>query len=459
MYLCGLCFVSAATAADDGGELDYEFAISIERSELSDLSLGDDPDLERLEEEEIEFEFGFEYRPNDQLYFFLVGAYKDEVEAEKPGGERDSLAGIERKEIGVGYLFGEEVESDLNVGRMEFESASEWWIWWDEELDGIRLESAFGNFETMLGIAEEQARESTGLDRIDPEAEDVRRLMASLAWEFADNHSLLFYYLDQDDRSKSYYDGFGTFDDCNDGPPSPTCESEDKDKIDEEDADLAWKGISYLGGFDVEDVGEFEVELHYAEVSGDEIIYDFDDLDPVTGLSEVTGRSENSVDGSARGFLLSWTPAAFDDWSFTLSRAIGEGDGNLNDNRDRSYRQNGLQGDIDAFGELYQPELSNLEVRAVGVEWEVREGIGISLVRYDYEQDELDDEMRDVSLEVDPTGLDRDLGHEMDLILTVEAYDGLEFVLIAAEFEAGDAYGDYEGETSRFVKFELSYEF
>ncbi len=69
------------------------------------------------------------------------------------------------------------------------------------------------------------------------------------------------------------------------------------------------------------------------------------------------------------------------------------------------------------------------------------------------------DEIRGVSIELDPSGLSRDLGKELDLVFTYEAYDGLELILVAAEFEAGKAYGIYEGETSSYVSLELVYEF
>ena len=109
--------------------------------------------------------------------------------------------------MGVGYFFGNEIETDLNLGRMEFASAGEWWLWWDEELDGVRLKSYYNNFELMLGLTEEQARENTDEDFIDPEVEDVQRLLASLGWEFADNQFLQFYYLDQQDDSSAFIDG------------------------------------------------------------------------------------------------------------------------------------------------------------------------------------------------------------------------------------------------------------
>jgi len=98
-------------------------------------------------------------------------------------------------------------------------------------------------------------------------------------------------------------------------------------------------------------------------------------------------------------------------------------------------------------------------VQAFGIEWEAYEGVEIALMHYDYEQDERSDEIADVTIEVDPTGLSSDLGNEIDLIVTLEVYDNLELILIVGQFEAGRAYGVYDGETSNFVSFELNYAF
>ncbi len=439
----GSLFILSPACADDNFPLEYEFALDLEANELDNLSLGDDPAQDRLVEEDYEFEFKLEYTVNDNLYLFFGASLVDESETVKSINTKETLSGLERKEMGVGFYFGEEIDSELKIGRVEIVSVSEWWLWWDEDLDSIILESTYGNFETLLGIAEEQARESTDADFIDPEIDGLQRVFASLSWEFAPDQSLNFYYLDQVDDSKSFVVG----------------EFEDFDEIDEEDADLTWTGISYLGEFDLDSVGEIEVELHVAEVRGDEKVYEFGDPDPVSDMSEVEEVEKSRVSGSAQSFFVSWTPAKFDDWSFIVGRARGSGDDNPDDMRNESFRQTGLQGDADVYGELYQPEISNIVVQALGVEWEINDVVEIALLSYDYEQDDTADEMRDVSIEADLSGLSADLGSEIDLVVTINAYEGLELTLIAAEFEAGKAYGSNEGDTSSFVSIELSYEF
>ena len=427
--------------ADENSALDYAFTISLDISEIDNLSLGDDPLVDKLIEEDYEFELALEYTVNDILYLFLVTALVDETATVKPVNEKDEVKGIERKQMGLGVYFGEEINSEFILGRREFVSASEWWIWWDEELDAISLDSAYGNFETLIGVAEEQWKISTGDDFIDPEIDGVRRIITSLSWEFATDQSLNFYYLDQDDNSDSH--NVGDF--------------EDFDDLDEADGDLNWSGVSYLGEFDFDKVGEIEVELHYSRVSGDETFYEFDD--PAGGKAEVIEKGSSRVSAEAESYLLSWTPAQLKDWSFIVGGARGDGDSNPGDNRDESYRQNGLQGDSDVFGALYQPEISNMVVQAFGIEWDAYEGVEIALMHYDYEQDERSDEIAGVTIVVDPTGLSNDLGNEIDLIVTLEVYDNLGLILIVGQFEAGKAYGVYDGETSNFVSFELNYAF
>ncbi len=428
----------SALAGDDA--LSYNLELSLAYSELNDQTFGEDPNEDQLVEEEYELAFLFEYHANNQLYYYFGGSLIDETEEIKPNGERKNVAGFERGEMGVGYSFGDEIESEIRVGRREYISSSDWWNWWDEDLDSVSLESRFGKFEALVAIAEEQVREVSGLDRIDPELEDVRRILASFDWEFTDGQLLQFYYLDKDDDSSSYQDG----------------QSVDQGKIDEEDADLTWSGINYLGWFEVENLGEFEIELAWAHVSGRETVYEIDD--PAGGRADVDETTVQRITGDAYGAHVNWRPAAFDGITLVLGHAMGSGDPVEDDGKDESFRQTDLQGDSDVFGGLYQPELSNLIVDTIGIDFELFGNIDIGLFRHDYRQHEVADEMRDVIIEIDTGGSSRTLGREIDLVLTFDLYD-FEVELIAAEFEAGSAYGRFRDETSQYWKIELTYVF
>ena len=429
-----------AAAAGHYDALSYSVELSLTASELDDVSFGGDPDVERSVEEELELAFSIEYQAGDRLYFIFGGSLIDETEEVEPRGARESLSGFERGEMGIGYLFGENVESEIRAGRQEFVNLSHWWYWWDEDLDSISLNSRSGKYEFLVAVAEEQAREVSDMDRIDPELEDVRRVLANFDWEFADGQFLQLYYLDQEDGSSSQMAG----------------DFVDEDRIDEEDTDLTWTGVSYLGWFEHDNLGEFEVELAWAHVGGRETVYEFDD--PADGRAEVEEITRQRVSGDAYGVRVDWTPARFDDFTLFLAHARGSGDDpDKDDGVDDSFRQTGLQGEADIFGELYQPELSNLIVDTVGIKFSF-DDIDIELLHHDYRQDEAAGEMRDVAIEADTEGAGKSLGSEIDLILTFDVYD-VEIELIAAEFEAGDAYGEFGGESSRYWQVELTYVF
>jgi len=301
---CILGLSSLVSAADDFGNFDYRITLNLERSALDGLTFGDEQPEDRLEIEEYELELALEYEVSSELYLFFVGTLVDDSETLQTSGIQEEDRGLEINQLGAGYLFGDTVASDLNVGRLEFQSASEWWVWWDEELDGVRLQSSFGEFSTMLALTEPQAPALTNQDDIDAEEEGLRRAMLTLAWYLNDEQSLIFYYLDQQDRSDDFRVG----------------QVEKTDRVDEEDADLTWLGISYLAEFDLGEAGELGLELHAARVEGDETVHEFDEAG---GKAEVEEILRRDVEGSAEGVLLNWTPARFDEWTLILGRAQG----------------------------------------------------------------------------------------------------------------------------------------
>jgi hypothetical protein len=438
--ISSLCLPLIARA-DEPSLLYYEFTLSLKGSRLDNLSLGEDPELDRLVTEEYELELDLEYALSERSYLFLNASLYADRDTVKPADDRDSESGIERKQMGYARAFGENQNTQAKIGRLEFVSQSEWWIWWDQELDAVSLESHVGGFNGLLAIAEEVAPETTAYDYIYPEQKDVRRIIASLNWQFTDEQAVVLYYLDQTDNSSSYTLG----------------ESVHIDRIDESDADLSWAGISYIADFEGDSLGELQVELHYIRVSGHETVYQFDD--PEHGRAVVDGIDRQRVSGNAQSYFLQWTPAAIGDWSFIAGAARGSGDNDDEDGRDESFWQTGLQGDSEVFGELYQPEISNLLVQTYGVVWNARPNLEIALLGYDYQQLHASEDMRYASIELDTNGMDRDLGRELDLVFTLGVLEGLELILIAAEFEAGAAYGSREGERSHYVSLELDYTF
>ena len=152
----------------------------------------------------VELELDIEYELHDDAYLFFVGTLTDDSETVETAGTGEEERGLEINELGFGYLFGERVVSELTLGRMEFVSASEWWVWWDEELDAVRLQSSYSGFASMLAYSRALAPDMTNEDFIDPEEDDVGRALLSLAWYPDDDQALIFYYISPADGGSDF---------------------------------------------------------------------------------------------------------------------------------------------------------------------------------------------------------------------------------------------------------------
>ena len=150
-----------------------------------------------------------------------------------------------------------------------------------------------------------------------------------------------------------------------------------------------------------------------------------------------------------------------------LGYAFGSGDSDPDDDRDHAFRQTGLQGNeaelggvssLKFYGEAFDPELSNMSIFTAGFGAAPLEDFSVDLLYHYYRQDEAADELRDAALEADPTGRDKDLGHEIDLVLGYAGVEDLEFRGFLGYFMPGNAFGS--GADDAFLaRFEIEYEF
>ena len=434
-------FYLSPASAENGGQLYSDVEIGIEFNALDGLSLGEDNLNNKLVEQDREIEFDLEYRHDDQFSLFFTGALMDESEIIKSADSKTNRSGLEFREIGIAYLFGDVIDSELKLGRVEYESISRWWSWWDDELDIISLQLWYEDLEAFVAIAEQQAVESTDEEFIDPEMDEIQRLVLTMSWELLDGQILNFYYLKQSDNSSAYQVG----------------DSKKLTRIDEEDADLTWRGLSYVADIELQLIGEIDLELHYSEVHGRSTLYEFEDSS--ADVVEVSEQKHEEVAASASGYLLRWTPYVYDQLSLIIAGARGSGDANPDDRDNKSYRQTGLQGDFESYGELFQPELSNLKVYMIGLQWRFAEDMSVDLMHFDYEQEVLSDEIRNASIEVEPSGSSRNLGTELDLIFSIEHEETLELFFTYAKFKPGRAFADYPEKNIDYVGIDFVYKF
>lgn len=135
----------------------------------------------------------------------------------------------------------------------------------------------------------------------------------------------------------------------------------------------------------------------------------------------------------------------------TLAYAYGSGDANRNDGEDRNFRQTDLQDNEDRwggvtrfkyYGELFDPELSNLEIFTVGVGMRPVSRASVDVVYHLYRQNKAANRIRDSDLDIRPNGLSEKLGSEVDLVVGYRQREGsrLTLELVLGYFMPDDAF-------------------
>jgi hypothetical protein len=371
-------FIFSGTSLADTDTASYGLQIGFLGTRLQGVTLGDDVSLDQLDNDEITVGFDFNYPVNDQFFLFFGGELFDENETTKTANTRFSESGFELGNTGIGYTFGDEVEYQFEIGRIEYSDERQWW--WDEYLDTLRLQFETEDLELMLAAGKQQGRRRSSDEFIDPEEKGINRILGNIHWNLSSDQRWIFYYLLHDDESASY----------------ALNESIAENRADQSDADLDWFGVAYQGALEQDSIGTLDWRIGYVQLSGDEIVYGFSG-------STVTDIERFNIDASAYELMFKWKPEWSDEVRFIYSHAVGSGDSNPGDSRDGSFRQSGLQGneyDYHYYGELYQPELSNIQIHSLGVYF--------------------------------------------------EAADELELEFISAVFEAGNAYSSNSGKKSRY---------
>ena len=166
-------------------------------------------------------------------------------------------------------------------------------------------------------------------------------------------------------------------------------------------------------------------------------------------------RGEEGVDREGQAFDIgtSWAPqdGALEGLSLTLGYALGSGDDDLSDGDDRSFRQTGLHDNNGKFngvtsfryyGELFDPELSNLGILIVGLGLRPGPRSSIDLVYHHYQQQVAVDTLLNTELRRRPNGSDTDLGWGLDLVYGNRSWGNWSLELIGSYFEPGDAFDD-----------------
>jgi hypothetical protein len=147
---------------------------------------------------------------------------------------------------------------------------------------------------------------------------------------------------------------------------------------------------------------------------------------------------------------------------FTLGYAIGSGDRKPEAGTDRSFRQTGLQSTDEEFriyGELLQPELSNLSIPVVAVQFPISSKSYIEFAYRHFRQVHAAPFLRDGRIEADPTGIKKNIGQEWMLYSLIKQWKNVEVELVGAAFRSGNAYGALSGRMAYSLFTKITYEF
>jgi alginate production protein len=131
--------------------------------------------------------------------------------------------------------------------------------------------------------------------------------------------------------------------------------------------------------------------------------------------------------------------------TLTLGYAMGSGDRDRSDSHDAAFRQTGMEDTetrlagfkrLHTYGQLLQPDLSNLRVSTAGLGWQWST-VSFDAVHHAYWQDVPRRSASSSSLGLRPTGRGGSLGQEVDLLLTLRLRTGIDVSMAGGFYVAG----------------------
>ncbi|MGB7181597.1 MAG: alginate export family protein [Burkholderiaceae bacterium] len=145
---------------------------------------------------------------------------------------------------------------------------------------------------------------------------------------------------------------------------------------------------------------------------------------------------------------------------FTLALAYGGGNGS-DDQAGGTFRQSGLHSNKGRFGgvasfryygHVFDPELSNIVILTAGVGIRPNRNWSVDLIYHRYNQISAASALRDDGIRVDPNGMNRRLGSEIDLVFGLRNWREQKITLEAVMgfFYPGEAYGASRSSSNHF---------
>lgn len=312
---------------------------------------------------------------------------------------------------------------EATLGRQDFDDEREWL--YDQNLDGLRVSWERQAWHLELAAA-------TTLTDGSPRDNE------------ADNWSL---YLDNNDRKK-HLAIWALYRDIGEYRLNSSTTSTTSTKVEEQNLHA---GARAIGEFLPQNESWFDIAV-------------------LSGSRDVNSSGSRDILGWAYDMGTTWSPPLAAPLYFTIGYALGSGDDSTS-GTDGTFRQTGLQdntakfGGVTSFqyyGELINPELSNLGIFTVGVGGLLAKKTSLDLVYHTYTQDIAKNELSFAPVEsslrrAKLSGTDADIGSEVDLIFGYRQFASWDMELVGAWFQAGDAFT--VGDDAFLAKIQLRYRF
>ena len=383
-----------------------EVRLDVEKVDNEDL---DSSDGDHVTSMEPLLRTTLSYKPSDRLQGFLeLELSTKQIVSQGEDQDKEDKTHLYLREASL--LFPRLSDnSSLQLGRQRFKDNRTWW--YDSRMDSIRYYYRTGRYGAQLSASR---RIFVGDDLLaDASNDDTDYFILSGRYAFTDDADLRPYLLVR----------------------NSTIEDDDEDPV-------------FLG---IQSAGEISSDLKYwlnaAYVAGES---DQKDI-----------RAWGLDFGAAFRFDATWRPA------LTFAAAYGSGDDDPDDGIDRNFRQTGLQENkaknfgvtrFRYYGEVLDPELSNMLILTGGFGVRPTKKSSIDFVYHYSRQNVASDELRDTDLDEDPGGGNRELGDELDLVIGYRGVKNMKLRLILGTFSPGSAFTRHT-DSSRLAKFRIAYRF
>lgn len=400
----------------------------------------------RVREHEIKLEARTRPSADSEVFVQAVGLHETRRTQGSTGSTKTKS--LERGQTWVRFDRVGGSRWSLQAGRVPLIDRRAWW--WDDDLDALRVTGAGDGWKLDGGLARELMRVSSAERGLSPSARGVLRWFGQASWRLAPRHALDLFWLVHRDGS----------------PRTPVgATAIDEDATDPSDLTARWLGVRASGEWRPANGLRLGYWADAAMLRGTEQRTDYTEQGDGSFLAGNTTQRRvrgHAVDlGSVLIFPLPLRP------SIGAAYARGSG-GERSATLDANFRQTGLQENkarlagvkrLRIYGELLQPELSNLEVRSLSAGVRLLDNSSLELIGYRYRQPVPSASIPGARLSADPLGVSGDIGREIDVLLALREWKHFELTLRWSRFTPGTAFAEDQRDPAQAIELGASLNF